>query len=58
MNHSTAGIVPGGIIPAFVLGGYGVMQEQCMRAGLGVAGFFLVLGGTVAGSQVSCVNPH
>ncbi len=48
MDQSTAGIVLGGIIPAFVFGGYGVMQKQCMRAGLGVAGFFLVLGGTVA----------
>ena len=47
MNHSMVGIVIGGIIPAFVFGGYGVMQKQCMRAGLGVAGFFLVLGGTV-----------
>jgi transporter family protein len=49
MDHSTAGIVLGGIIPAFVFGVYGVMQKQCMRAGLGLAGFFLVLGGTVAG---------
>jgi drug/metabolite transporter (DMT)-like permease len=48
MDHSTAGIVLGGIIPAFVFGGYGVMQKQCMRAGLGVAGFFLVLGATAA----------
>ena len=47
MNDSMAGIVIGGIIPAFVFGGYGVMQKQCMRAGLGVAGFFLVLGGSV-----------
>lgn len=48
MDHATAGIVLGGILPAFVFGGYGVLQKQCMRAGLGVAGFFLVLGMTAA----------
>jgi transporter family protein len=55
MDHATAGIVIGGILPAFVFGGYGVMQKQCMRAGLGVAGFFLVLGATAAaGGLVVC----
>ena len=48
MNQSVAGIVIGGIIPAFVFGVYGVMQKQCMRAGLGVAGFFMVLGASAA----------
>jgi transporter family protein len=48
MDQSTAGIVVGGILPALVLGGYGTMQKQCMRAGLGVAGFFVVLGATAA----------
>ena len=49
MDHAAAGIVLGGINPAFVFGGYGVMQKRCMRSGLGVAGFFLVLGATAAG---------
>ena len=53
MNQSAAGIVIGGIIPAFVFGGYGVMQKQCMRAGLGLAGFFLVLGATAAGGGLA-----
>jgi hypothetical protein len=44
MEHPMAGIVLGGIIPAFVFGGYGLMQKQCMRAGLGIEAFFLVLG--------------
>ena len=48
MDQATTGIVLGGIIPAFVFGGYGVMQKQCMRTGLGVAGFLLVLGATAA----------
>lgn len=53
MDSQTAGMVIGGIIPAFVFGGYGVMQKQCMRAGLGVAGFFLVLGATAAGGGLA-----
>lgn len=52
MNIDTqlAGIIIGGIIPAFVFGGYGAMQKQCMRAGLGVTGFFVVLGATATAS--------
>ena len=53
MNQSVAGILIGGIIPAFVFGCYGVMQKQCMRAGLSVAGFFLVLGATAAGGGLA-----
>jgi len=48
MSQHVAGIIIGGIIPAFVFGVYGVMQKQCMRVGLGVGGFFLVLGATAA----------
>ncbi len=48
IDTQLAGIIIGGIIPAVVFGGYGAMQKQCMRAGLGVAGFFLVLGATAA----------
>jgi len=47
MDNSTLGIVIGGIIPAFLFGGFGVMQKTCMRAGLGTGGFFLVFGATV-----------
>lgn len=47
MDNSTLGIVIGGIIPAFLFGGFGVMQKTCMRAGLGMGGFFLVFGATV-----------
>lgn len=55
IDTQLAGIVIGGIAPAFVFGGYGVMQKQCMRAGLGLAGFFLVLGTTAAaGGLVVC----
>ena len=56
--HST-GIIIGGIVPAFVFGGYGVMQKQCMRAGLRIGMFLIVLGITVAciGLAVSALIP-
>jgi len=49
MDTHALGIIVGGIIPAFVFGGFGVMQKQCMRAGLRIGAFFIVLGVTVAG---------
>ena len=42
-----AGIVIGGLVPALVFGAFGLMQKQCMRAGLGVGPFFVVVGATV-----------
>ncbi len=53
------GMVIGGMIPALVFGGYGVMQKVCMRSGLGIAPFFTVVGGTVAvaGMVLSCLIP-
>lgn len=53
MDTQAAGNIIGGIIPAFVFGGYGAMQKQCVRAGLGIEVFFIVLGTTVACSGLA-----
>jgi len=48
MNASLTGILIGGVLPALVLGVFGVMQKTCMRAGLGIGPFFVLVGGTIA----------
>ena len=48
MNSPVAGIVIGGLMPALILGVFGVMQKTCMRAGLGIGPFFVMVGGTIA----------
>lgn len=47
MNAPLAGILVGGVLPALVLGMFGVMQKTCMRAGLGIGPFFVIVGGTI-----------
>ena len=54
MNHHLAGIIIGGLMPALILGGFGVMQKTCLRAGLGLGPFFVITGGTIVVFGLVC----
>lgn len=48
MSTSFAGLLVGGVLPAVILGVFGVLQKGCLRAGLGIGPFFVLVGATIA----------
>ena len=54
MNAHLSGLIIGGLIPSFIFGVFGFMQKVCMRLGMGIGPFFVVVGGTVALVGLCC----
>jgi len=48
VTSQTTAIVGGGVLPAIILGVFGVMQKTCMSKNLGIGPFFVIVGGTTA----------